>query len=189
MQFLANYNIVSVSYHRLPRFTIWYHLQPRFKTFLTVPNDSWITMFVQVPWKGESIHLKEAKMDWLNVHRQTMSFQPHLNKEPNSFLLVSKVKMQHPLWNHDLYSTIIPTGISSNSDHRLLEISWSGLSPEWFQNSMHSGRYPIVTAYTKVIAIIHRRIRVFRLQTYGIYQTACKEMFFPLAQNGVQIGK
>jgi len=111
MQFLMNYKILS-------RLTAVFNI-------LTVPNDSWITMFVQVPWKAESIHLKRAKMDWLNVHRQTMSFQPHLNKEPNSFLLVSKVKMLHPLWNHDLYSTIIPIGTSSNSAYPLLRISWS----------------------------------------------------------------
>ena len=63
-----------------------------------------------------------------------MSFQPHLNKEPNSFLLVSKVKMQHPLWNHDLYSTIIPIGMSSNSaypfsEHILIGYK-TGMSPE-----------------------------------------------------------
>ena len=130
MQFLLNYH----SYRDLQP-----HILPSSTTVLnisndeTVPNDSWVTMFVQVPWKGESIHLKEAKMDWLNVHHQTMSFQPHLNKEPNSFLLASKIKMQHPLWNHDLSSTIIPIGMSSNTDHTFSQyiLIGSDLSKSW----------------------------------------------------------
>ena len=151
MQFLMNYKILS-------RLTAVFNI-------LTVPNDSWITMFVQVPWKAESIHLKRAKMDWLNVHRQTMSFQPHLNKEPNSFLLVSKVKMQHPLWNHDLYSTIIPIGMSSNSAYPFLSIFWSGMRPAWVRSALSK--------------------RSVRCKHTGYIKPHVEKCFFPLAQTGL----